>query len=367
MKNQIEYKHIDFYSKYCNDQQSIKKSKKKDNPKISIISPVYNREKYILRFIKSVQLQNFCDLEILFVDDNSLDNSAKLIKKYMKNDKRIKLIKNRKNKGTFKVRNIGVLYSRGKYVIIPDPDDILSNNILSACYKYAEKYSYDFIRFNTYLGRGKILLKNFAKNHEDRPIYQPELSTYVFYGDKEIRMIDYYITNKFIKRQIYVKALNSLNIFYLNMYMTKAEDQIMNFLIYRTAKSFYYINIIGYRYFRSTESITSKQLSSDLHLKFIFYYLKFIFEYSKNTKYEKDMVVHLFTQIIRGFNIERYISSLVFNNEEFSFFLKVLNMCLNCTFINDINKLILQKLKNIIEYKNKTYFQSLAKKRIIKK
>jgi hypothetical protein len=79
------------------------------------------------------------------------------------------------------------------------------------------------------------------------------------------------------------------------------------------------------------------------------------------------MVVHLFTQIIRGFNIERYISSLVFNNEEFSFFLKVLNMCLNCTFINDINKLILQKLKNIIEYKNKTYFQSLAKKRIIKK
>jgi glycosyltransferase involved in cell wall biosynthesis len=115
----------------------------------------------------------------------------------MNNDKRIKLIKNRKNKGTFKVRNIGVLYSRGKYVIIPDPDDILSNNILSACYKYAEKYSYDFIRFNTYLGRGKLFLKNFAKSHEDRPIYQPELSTYVFYGDKEIKMIDYYITNKF--------------------------------------------------------------------------------------------------------------------------------------------------------------------------
>ena len=62
------------------------------------------------------------------------------------------------------------------------------------------------------------MLKNFAKNHEDRPIYQPELSTYVFYGDKEIRMIDYYITNKFIKRQIYVKALNSLNIFYLKIF-----------------------------------------------------------------------------------------------------------------------------------------------------
>ena len=366
LESQIEFELIDFYSKYCNNQQTIKQFKKIDEPKISIISPVYNREKYILRFIKSIELQNFRDLEILFVDDNSSDNSVKLIKKYMNEDKRIKLIKNRKNRGTFKLRNIGALYSKGKYVIIPDPDDIISNNILSVCYNFAEKYSYDFIRFNTYIGKRHLFLENFAKNHEDRPIYQPELSTYIFYGNKEIKMIDYHITNKFIKKHIYIKALNSLNIFYLNIYMTRMEDQIMNFLIYRIAKSFYYINIIGYQYFRSSESITSKQLSSESYLKFIFYYLKFIFEYSKNTKCEKEMANHLLTKIYKGYNIKGYISSLVFNNDEFSFYLKVLDMYLNCTFIDDNNKLIVQKLKNIIENKKK-YFLSLSTNRIIKR
>ena len=360
LKNQIKFKRIEFYSKYCNNQRILKKFKKVDSPKISIISPVYNREKYILRFIKSIQFQNFYDLEMIFVDDNSSDNSAKIIKKSMNIDKRIKLIKNRKNRGTFKARNIGVLYSKGKYAIIPDPDDILSNNILNVCYHYSEKYRYDFIRFDTYLGSRKLNLDKFAKNHEDRPIYQPELSTYVFYGNKEIEMTDYYITNKFIKKQIYLKALNSLNMFYFNMYMTYMEDQIMNFSIYRIAKSFYYINIIGYKYYKNMESITSKRFLES-KLKFIFYYLKFIFEYSKNTKYEKDMVNYLFNNLYKSNDIEKLLSSLAFNIDESFFYINIFNIYLNCQFINDDNKLKIQKLKNIIIYKNKAYFQSLTK------
>ena len=349
MENHIKFNHIEFYSKHCNDQKAINEFKNLDKPKISVISPVYNRAKYIFRFIRSIQIQNFYDLEMIFIDDNTSDNSVKLIKKYMKKDNRIKLIKNRKNRGTFKARNIGVFFSKGKYVIIPDPDDILSNNILNICYNYAEKYRYDFIRFDTYLGRGKLHLNHFAKNHENRPIYQPELSTYIFYGNNEIEIIDYFITNKFIKKKIYIKALNSLNIFYCNMYMTIMEDQIMNFLIHRVAKSFYYINIIGYRYYKSKESINSKKfLVSELKLKFIFYYLKFIFEYSKNTKYEKDMANYLFNHFNKRFNIKRHLSSLAYNKDDFSFFENVINLYLNCPFINDDNKLILQKLKNII-------------------
>ena len=350
LENYIKFKHIEFDSKNCNDQKTINEFKNINEPKISVISPVYNREKYIFRFIRSIQIQKFYDLEMIFIDDNSSDNSVKLIKKYMKKDKRIKLIKNIKNRGTFKVRNIGVLYSKGKYVIIPDPDDILSNNILNVCFNYAEKYKYDFIRFNTYLGRGKLILNNFAKIHEDRPIYQPELSTYVFYGNKEIEKIDFSITNKFIKKKTYVKALNLLNNFYYNMYMTVMEDQIMNFFINRVAKSFYYINIIGYRYYISKESINFKKfLMPEPRLKFIFYYLKFIFEYSKNTKYEKDIANHLFSYYVKKFNIRRQLSSLVYNRDDFSLFENVINLYLNCAFINYDNKLILQKLKNIIK------------------
>lgn len=84
-----------------------------------------------------------------------------------------------------------------------------------------------------------IYLEKFAKKHEDRPIYQPELFTYTFYENKEIIITDFYIfilqinlLKKIIKNNIYVKALNSLNNFYINMYRTQMEDQIMNFMIY---------------------------------------------------------------------------------------------------------------------------------------
>ena len=74
--------------------------KKSKNPKVSVISTIYNREKYILRFLRSIQNQFFDDIEIIFIDDNSLDNSVKLIEKFQERDKRIILIKQNKNKGT---------------------------------------------------------------------------------------------------------------------------------------------------------------------------------------------------------------------------------------------------------------------------
>ena len=362
--NEIRFKKIEIYSKQCDIIKKLKIVKHIKEPKISIISPVYNREKFILRFIRSIQQQTFYDVEIIFVDDNSIDNSIYFVKKSMKNEKRIKLIKNRKNRGTFKSRNIGVLYSKGKYVIIPDPDDILSKNILRICYNYAEKNRYDFIRFNIYLGISKLLLENFAKKLEGKTVNQPKLSTYIYYGTEEIKINDYYITNKFIRREIYIKALNSLNNFYFNMYMTYMEDQIMNFLIHRISKSYYYIKIIGYRYYKSAESITSKLfILSELKLKFIFFYLKFIFEFSKNTKFEKDMANHLFTSLYKKLYITKELSSsLFFNSNQFSFYDNVINMYLNCTFINDDNKLLMKKIKNIISKMNRIFIETLTKK-----
>ena len=136
------------FLKFCsNPNTKIKNFEIKQNPKISIISPIFNRKKFLMRFLKSLQYQNFKDIEIILVDDFSNDNSTKLIKEFQKKDKRIVLIKNRKNKGTFISRNIGVLFSKGKYVNIPDPDDILSKDILNTCYKLAERFNYDIIRY----------------------------------------------------------------------------------------------------------------------------------------------------------------------------------------------------------------------------
>lgn len=125
-----------------------KKFQRNKKPKISIIISVYNGEKYILRLLRSIQNQLFDNIEIIFVDDYSKDNTTKVIEELKKNDERIILIKLKRNKGTLIARNIGVLKSKGEFLIIPDADDILSKNILRICYYVAKKNNYDLIRFN---------------------------------------------------------------------------------------------------------------------------------------------------------------------------------------------------------------------------
>ena len=87
-KNEI--KNIEAYLKFCEGQKlEFQKYQKRNNPKVSIISPVHNRQKYLSRFIKSVQNQNFKNIEIILVDDNSLDNGSNIIKKNEDKNKRI--------------------------------------------------------------------------------------------------------------------------------------------------------------------------------------------------------------------------------------------------------------------------------------
>jgi len=110
-ENIIDSNIIENYFKICNKEILLNKKifKKSDNPKISIICPNFNRGKYILRLLRSIQNQFYDDIEIIFVDDYSKDNSTKFIEEYQKKDKRIILIKNKKNKGTLISRNEGII------------------------------------------------------------------------------------------------------------------------------------------------------------------------------------------------------------------------------------------------------------------
>ena len=129
------------------------------------------------------------------------------------------------------------------------------------------------------------------------------------------------------------------------------EDSLMNHLLHRTAKSFYFIKNIGYKYKKTSESITKKLfIISELKLKFTFIYMKFIFEFSKNTKYEKDMFNLRLTHMNKNFDIQKYLSKINYN-KNFYFYYKVINMIANCLYISDENMNLLNKLKNIIEKK----------------
>ena len=313
----------------------IKEYNQFKNPKISIIIPIYNRKSFLIRFLRNIQFQHFQKLEIILVDDCSIDN-------------RIIIIKQKKRTGTFFTRNIGVLYAKSKYIFIPDPDDIFNKNILSICYKYSEKFNYDIIRFSVYQGNGIINDHVYNVNELlNIKIIQPKLLTSLFYVNNELGKNDFNIYNKMIKKEIYIKSLNSLNRFYLKIYMTYFEDQLMNLILYRTAKSIYFLNKIGYYYIRNSMSITEQDFKlNKLKTIFKFLYLKFIFEYSKNNKYEKDMVNHQIILILRN-------SILYFSDDNYNFFLKTINIFLQSKFITNSNKYALMYIKKNLLNKNK--------------
>ena len=353
IKSNNEAKKITNYiNKYIkNNIKVIKKYKKINIPKISIISPIFNRQRYILRLLKCIQSQNFNNIEIILIDDCSKDNSAKIIEEYQKIDKRVILIKNIKNKGTFVSRNLGVLYSKGNYLVLPDPDDVLTKNILKLCYKYSEKYNYEMIRFNMYTMYGKITMNEEIKNIENRPVYQPELSTYIFYGNNELEKIDYHICNKFVRKEAYIRGINFINKNYLTMYVIYRDDSMINYILYRASKSFYFLKVIGYYYFINSLSVTNNLFSKNiLRIKFGFILLKIVFEYSKNTKYEKDMFNFLFTILNKLFPVVQKISSL---KNDFKFYYETIQQYLSSKYLSKENKYILNSLNYILKTKIK--------------
>ena len=88
-----DMENLELYLNFCNSNISkLKYFELIKFPKVSIISPIFNRGEYLLRFLKSIQNQYFNDIEIILIDDFSSDNTLDLIKKYQLIDKRIILI-----------------------------------------------------------------------------------------------------------------------------------------------------------------------------------------------------------------------------------------------------------------------------------
>ena len=95
------------------------------NPKISILTTVYNREKYLVACIDSVLASSYQDWELIIVDDVSTDTSLAIAKSYEKKDARIKVYVNDKNLGDYPNRNKAASYAKGKYIKYLDADDLI--------------------------------------------------------------------------------------------------------------------------------------------------------------------------------------------------------------------------------------------------
>ena len=115
--------------------------------KISIIIPVYNGEKYLARCVESLISQTYKNLEIIFLNDGSTDDSLNILKKYKTKDNRIVIV-DKKNTGVSDTRNIGITRATGKYICFCDCDDLYATNYVETMHKTAKKYNADIVKCN---------------------------------------------------------------------------------------------------------------------------------------------------------------------------------------------------------------------------
>ena len=150
-------------------------------PKISVIIPVYNGEKYIQRCIDSVFNQTYSNVEIIVVNDGSTDDTENILKKYSN----IVLV-NKENEGVSKARNTGLSLATGEYVYFCDADDYLEKDAFEVLIN--EYDGNDLLRFGHYVVNDEQ--KNEKKNNDDI------LAGVNLNFDYNKQLLEYLISNK---------------------------------------------------------------------------------------------------------------------------------------------------------------------------
>jgi glycosyltransferase involved in cell wall biosynthesis len=342
--------------KYKYSKINIKGKKdyiKKRNPKVSLIITIYNQENFLKYAYFYIQKQELKDIEIIFVDDASSDNSSKLIYSLMKNDKRIIYIKNKTNKGAFHSRNEGILLSKGKYILIHDPDDLLLNNILIKSYEIAEYYNLDILQFYVIRGsfdKNKIWKRN---KYKSGILYSEEVKNVFFFS------VTRTLWDKLIKREIFVKSINSMSEeFRKEKYIVHSDDTIFWGIICST-NSYGFLEQIGYFYnYENPESIVHHYFDINminLIFRSLFSTLKYYYFQTKENKLEKNYVCYKFFDE-KIYKTHRNMT--IYLTDGFDYIIDVLDKYINCCFFNEeqINKFIdfkklIIKRKGIIKNK----------------
>ena len=315
MKNHIiQYFFLSYYNKsliilfFIYSLIKIQPLKNKYNgPKISIYLPIYNKSKYLVKSIRSIQCQTLKEIEIIAINDCSTDNSIDILKEIAKNDSRIKIVNNDKNYGLLYTRAMGILNTNGEYLINVDPDDLLyENNDLEYLYNTANKLKVDIINFG-YLNGNEFDLKcsNFKKI-----LRQPQLFEHAFTYDN--RFNDYLLWNKLVKRTLMLKAYELFKIKIFSEKWNYGEDTIWSIIINKYAKSMFCINKIIYIYNSNNDSLMHNRFNN-VRIKDIFN-VEEMYRKILNKKQEKKYLIGHIYELIYEFNINKNSFSLIKTN-----------------------------------------------------
>lgn len=239
------------------------------NPKVSIVVPIYNVAQYIKKCAHSLFAQSFEDIEYIFVDDCSPDNSIELLNQvllsYPHRKYSVHIFTHEHNQGLVATRQTGVSHAKGKYIICLDSDDWINTDMIQLLYGEAEKGDYDIVYCNYAEYRnGKYKdVKNIVCQSSNLYIEN------ILHGN-----LGAYLWNKLVKREIYHKA-------FFNKGYDMWEDLQMSVQLFYYAhnirfldsKPLYYYNLENAVSISSSKSM--KKLNGMIHnISFIESFLK---------------------------------------------------------------------------------------------
>ena len=329
---------------YINMKPSFNNRKelyKRNNPKVSLIIPCYNQEKFIQKIYTTIETQSLKDIEIIFVDDLSKDNSSKIIKELMEIDKRIVYIKNDINKGVFHSRNNGILHAKGEYILCVDIDDFLLNDILIKSYETAKTYNLDILQF--YVMAGNLRENIFWKvlKYKSGIMRYNNVSKVFFFGTTRNTW------DKFVKREVFIKSIEFMNEKFRSERYTVFNDDTAIFGLFKVAKSYGFLEEIGYFYNwdvsgSETHNYKNSNYTNSI-FKSCFTIMEYFFEQTENNIIEKNAAISFF---LKSKEICR--NSIDYLTEGFDYIIKVLNLLINCKYYSEKRKKELLNFKILV-------------------
>lgn len=214
-----------------------------EEPKVSVIIPMHNAQEYIKEAVKSVENQTLREIEIIIIDDQSIDNSSPIVEEIAKRDKRVLLLKTNKQIGAGLARNLGIKSAKGLYLAFLDADDFYPDkNSLANLYKTA-------IQTNSKICGGslEIVDKNGKSVNRSVPFQY-------FTKNKQIRYKDYQFDGGFYRFIYERRFVLAKGLFFPNL--LKFEDPIFFIKAMTKAGEFYAIKdyVYSYRKYHKIES-----------------------------------------------------------------------------------------------------------------
>ena len=360
--NNISLDEVEEFRQYSRDKKFIEpnpKFEKSENPLISVIITMHNQAHILHKSLKSVQNQSFKNIEIIIVDDCSLDNTTEEINEYQKIDPRIVLITHDMNGGSIKSRADGVRAAKGKYITIIDGDDALAHkDILNHSFYVAEKGNLDVIEFKAAYFKNRefrTVVNSYSKINLTNVIYQPELRTkfFIISDNEGIRAVqNRCIYAKLVKNEIFKKALIFIGEKYTDDFITKYEDVIMAVAILQVSNSYYYMKELGYYYSRgqpgSQMKLPEKKCKPNPRKIKDMGYIKllhYLMDKFGNTEFGKQMIYH---ELI---SIHHYLNLVYYTNYHYRYVYEVLDNLIDSPYLSNRQITRIMDIKKKLENK----------------